>query len=152
MVAVVDDTIDGGGGNDTIAGDPGNDNINGGDGDDLIIWRNGDGSDAVNGGAGTDTQQLIMSDTAGDVATLSNFVGSGFFQRTNLVPFFVSTSTVERVDFQGQGGDDSLTVFNLAGTTITDVLFSGGDGNDTLNASAATATRSRPMAALETIV
>ena len=76
-----------------------------------------------------------MSDAAGDVATLSNVVGQcGSFQRTNLVPFYVTTSTVERVDFQGQGGDDSLTVFNLAGTTITDVLFSGGDGNDTLNA------------------
>ena len=152
MVVVVDDTIDGGGGNDTIAGDPGNDTITGGDGDDLIIWRNGDGSDVVTGGAGTDTQQLIMSDTDPDVATLSNFLGFGLFQRTNLVPFNVFTSTVERVDFQGQGGDDSLTVFNLAGTTITDVLFSGGDGNDTLNASAATATRSPPMAALETIV
>ena len=40
----------------------------GGDGDDLIIWRNGDDTDIVDGGAGTDTQQLIMSDTAGDLA------------------------------------------------------------------------------------
>ena len=66
-----DDTIDGGGGNDTIAGDPGNDTITGGDGDDTIIWRNGDGSDGVTGGNGIDTQQLIMSDAAGDTATLS---------------------------------------------------------------------------------
>ena len=66
-----DDTIDGGGGNDTIAGDPGNDTITGGDGDDTIIWRNGDGSDVVTGGNGIDTQQLIMSDTAGDIATLT---------------------------------------------------------------------------------
>ena len=66
-----DDTIDGGGGNDTIAGDPGNDTITGGEGDDTIIWRNGDGSDVVTGGNGIDTQQLIMSDAAGDTATLS---------------------------------------------------------------------------------
>ena len=46
-------------------------------------------------------------------------------------------ANVERVDFQGQGGDDTFTVGSLAGTTITAVLFSGGDGNDTLDASAA---------------
>ena len=131
---------------------PATTHITGGDGDDLIIWRNGDGSDVVNGGAGTDTQQLIMSDADPDVATLSNFLGSGFFQRTNLVPFNVVTSTVERIDFQGQGGDDNLTVFNLAGTTITDVLFSGGDGNDTLKLRRQRQQRSPPMAALETIV
>ena len=148
------DTIFGQGGNDTIEGNTGNDTITAGGGDDLIIWRNGDGTDTVNGGAGTDTQQLIMSDAAGDVATLTAAGANAVFARTNLVPFQVTMTNVERVDFQGQGGDDSLTVGDLAGTTITQVLFSGGAGNDTLAGLAAwrRQSRSRPMAAMATTV
>src|SRR3954452_25166313 len=127
-----DDTLDGGGGNDTIAGGAGSDTITGGDGDDLIIWRNGDGTDTVDGGAGTDTQQLFMSDTDGDTATLTASGANAVFARTNLVAFQVTTSNVEKVDFRGQGGDDSLTVGDLTGTAVTQVLFSGGAGNDTL--------------------
>ena len=131
------DTLNGDAGNDTLEGHRGNDTLNGGDGDDLIIWRNGDGTDTVDGGAGTDTQQLIMSDAAGDVGTLTAAGANAVFARTNLVPFQVTMANVERVDFQGQGGDDTFTVGSLAGTTITAILFSGGDGNDTLDASAA---------------
>ena len=121
-----------GDGNDTLEGDTGADTINGGDGDDLIIWRNGDGTDTVDGGAGTDTQQLIMSDTDGDIATLTAAGANAVFARTNLVPFQVTMANVEKVDFQGQGGDDSFTIGDLTGTPITEILFSGGAGNDTL--------------------
>src|SRR3954454_24662875 len=133
-----DDTLDGGGGNDTIAGGAGSDTITGGDGDDLIIWRNGDGTDTVDGGAGTDTQRLIMSDTDGDVATLTATGANAVFARTNLVPFQVTTSNAEKIDFQGQGGGDSLSFGSLAGTSVTQVLFSGGAGDDTLNAGTTT--------------
>src|SRR3954466_10465966 len=125
-------TIFGNTGNNTLEGKTGDDTVNGGDGDDLIIWRNGDGTDIVNGGAGIDTQQLVMSDTDGDIATLTASGANAVFARTNLVPFQVTMTDVERVDFQGQGGDDSFTIGDLAGTPITEVLFSGGAGNDTL--------------------
>src|SRR5262249_6956716 len=64
-------TIDGGAGNDTITGSQGNDTLIGGDGSDLVIggrgndtaqlgngndtfvWNPGDGSDSVDGGAGS---------------------------------------------------------------------------------------------------
>src|SRR4051812_28705229 len=125
-------TIFGNTGNNTLEGKTGDDTVNGGDGDDLIIWRNGDGTDIVNGGAGIDTQQLVMSDTDGDIATLTASGANAVFARTNLVPFQVTMTDVERVDFQGQGGDDSFTIGDLAGTPIAEVLFSGGAGNDTL--------------------
>ncbi|MGD9617492.1 MAG: calcium-binding protein, partial [Alphaproteobacteria bacterium] len=134
------DTLNGDAGNDTLEGHRGADTITGGDGDDLNIWRNGDGTDTFNGGAGTDTQQLIMSDADGDIATLTATGANAVFARTNLVPFTVTMTAAEVVDFQGQGGDDSFTVSDLTGTTITQVLFSGGVGNDTLNAGAATTT------------
>src|SRR4051812_21925923 len=125
-------TIFGNTGNNTLEGKTGDDTVNGGNGDDLIIWRNGDGTDIVNGGAGIDTQQLVMSDTDGDIATLTASGANAVFARTNLVPFQVTMTDVERVDFQGQGGDDSFTIGDLAGTPIAEVLFSGGAGNDTL--------------------
>src|SRR4029078_4595325 len=115
------DGLIGGGGNDTFAGDNGPDTILAGGGADLFIWRNGDGTDTVDGGAGTDTQQLLMSDTDGDVATLTAAGANAVFARTNLVAFQVTTSNVETVDFQGQGGDDSFTVGELTGTAVTQV-------------------------------
>src|SRR4051794_7929857 len=130
------DVLDGAGGNDTIAGGTGDDSIAGGDGDDLIIWRNGDNNDVVEGGNGTDTQQLLMSDAAADNGVLIALGANAVFARTNLVPFNVQMSNVERVDFQGLGGNDSFTISTLASTTITQILFSGGAGNDTLDATA----------------
>jgi Ca2+-binding RTX toxin-like protein len=132
------DTLNGGTGNDTLAGNTGSDTVNGGDGNDRIIWRNGDGTDTVNGGAGIDTQQLLMSDAAGDIGTLSAAGANAVFARTNLVPFTVTMTDVEQVWFQGQGGNDELTVNDLTGTPITRVLFSGGVGDDTLDAGATT--------------
>ncbi|MGE3283653.1 MAG: calcium-binding protein, partial [Alphaproteobacteria bacterium] len=123
------DTLNGGDGNDTLEGNTGADAITGGAGDDVSVWRNGDGTDTFNGGAGTDTQQLIMSDADGDIATLTATGANAVFARTNLVPFTVTMTAAEVVDFQGQGGDDSFTVSDLTGTTITQVLFSGGVGN-----------------------
>ena len=120
------DSLTTGGGNDTIAGDTGADTINAGGGDDLIIWRNGDGTDTVDGGAGNDTQQLIMSNTDGDVATLTAAGANAVFARTNLVPFQVTMANVEKVDFQGQGGDDSFTIGDLTGTPITGIRAWGG--------------------------
>ena len=66
-----DDVLDGSGGNDRIAGGTGTDAITGGAGDDLNIWRNGDGTDTFDGGADVDAQQLVMSDAAGDLTTLT---------------------------------------------------------------------------------
>jgi len=39
-----------------------------------------------------------------------------------------------------QSGDDSITVTALAGTGVKHVVMDGGDGNDTLNGSAADVT------------
>ena len=109
------DTINGGAGNDTIEGNTGNDTVNAGDGDDQIIWRNGDNTDIVDGGAGTDTQSFVMSSGAtGDIAQIAaDISGNAVFNRTDLVPFTVTTANVERLDFQGLDGDDTLTVNSL---------------------------------------
>src|SRR5258706_4114836 len=48
------DVIFAGGGNDTVAGGGGNDRANLGAGDDTFVWNPGDGSDFVDGEAGSD--------------------------------------------------------------------------------------------------
>ena len=112
------DTLNGDAGNDTLEGRTGADAIFGEDGDDLNIWRNGDGTDTFDGGAGTDTQQLFMSDTDGDTATLGASGADAVFARTNLVAFKVTTTSVEKIDFRGQGGDDKPVLSaSLAGTS-----------------------------------
>ena len=50
-----DDMLIGGDGNDTVIGGRGNDIAFLGDGNDTFIWNPGDGSDIVEGQAGTDT-------------------------------------------------------------------------------------------------
>ena len=41
--------------------------------------------------------------------------------------------TVENVDVEAKGGNDTIVVNNLSGTGIVSVFANGGDGNDTLD-------------------
>ncbi len=124
-----DDTITGGTGNDTVAGEAGND---------RNIWNNGDNTDTFDGGDGIDVQEVNGSTTAGDTFTLSASGSTALFSRTNLVPFSVGMTNVEGIEVNGLDGDDSFTIGNLAGTSLAagTIRFDGGNGNDTLNASA----------------
>lgn len=61
------------GGNDTIRGAGAADTVSGGDGDDIVLYAVGDGADAIDGGADTDT--LTISD--GVAASTLNVVWNG---------------------------------------------------------------------------
>jgi Ca2+-binding RTX toxin-like protein len=74
----------------------------------------------------------------GDIGQITVSGANAVFARTNLVPFQVTMTDVERVDFRGLEGDDSLSFGSLAGTSVTQVLFSGGAGDDKLNADTTT--------------
>jgi Ca2+-binding RTX toxin-like protein len=47
----------------------------------------------------------------------------------------LTNEKIEQFEINGQGGDDSFTVGDLTGSRVQSVVFSGGDGNDFLNAS-----------------
>jgi Ca2+-binding RTX toxin-like protein len=131
------DELNGDAGNDVLIGNKGSDKNNGGHGNDTIVWNNGDGSDFNDGGSGTDTQVVNGAGAAGDEFVVKAN-GSGFlFDRVNLVPFKLTDKNIEKLDVNGGGGDDKLTVGNMAGTSLKSVLFNGGEGNDVLNASKA---------------
>lgn len=135
-----DDVLDGGpgndalvgrGGNDILVGGPGNDTLNGGqgtdqllggDGDDLIIWNPGDGSDVVEGQGGNDTL-LFNGANVGEIVDLSaNGPRLRFFR--NVGNIVMDCDGIEQVVFNALGGADQVTVNNLSGTQVTNVLVS----------------------------
>ncbi|MEM8807619.1 MAG: calcium-binding protein [Cyanobacteria bacterium P01_G01_bin.38] len=129
-----EDTFYAGAGNDIVVGQRGNDTADLGDGDDRFIWNNGDGSDFINGGLGFDVTEVNGADGAGDEFDLSQEKGQAIFNRLNLGLFTLTNENIEQFEINGQGGDDSLTVGDLTGSTVQSVIFSGGDGNDVLDA------------------
>jgi Ca2+-binding RTX toxin-like protein len=127
------DTLSGGDGNDRLVGAKGADTMSGGAGNDTLVWNNGDGSDTMDGDAGNDGVEVNGSPTAGDVFTLAFNAGRIKFQRTNLVPFTLDTST-ERFQVNGLGGNDSVSASDGVGR-LTLLSVDGGAGDDTVNGS-----------------
>jgi hypothetical protein len=81
----------------------------GGAGRDRMVWNNGDGSDVMEGGRGRDVAEVNGSDTGGDVFTIAADDGRVAFARTNFGQFTVDIGTSERLEVNGQGGDDVIT-------------------------------------------
>ncbi|MEM8611014.1 MAG: calcium-binding protein [Cyanobacteria bacterium P01_H01_bin.105] len=129
------DTFFAGAGDDIVVGQRGNDIAYLEDGDDRFIWNNGDGSDFINGGLGFDVTQVNGADGAGDEFDLRQVDGQAIFNRLNLGLFTLTNEGIEQFEINGQGGDDSFTIGDLTGSEVKSVLFSGGEGNDFLNAS-----------------
>lgn len=129
-----EDTFFAGRGDDTVVGQRGDDTAYLGKGQDRFIWNNGDGSDFINGGKGFDITEVNGADGAGDEFDLRQVDGQAIFNRLNLGLFTLTNEEIEQFEINGQGGDDSLTIGDLTGSAVQSVVFSGGDGNDTLDA------------------
>ena len=144
-----DDRLDGGTGGDIILGGAGNDTITGGTqgdalsgeaGNDTFLYTFGDGADAVDGGADTDTLRILGTAAANTLdvvysgAALTAFEGG-------------SIANVESVTADLLGGTDTLTyagttanvTVNLADGTASGFTsiagienVTGGSGNDPL--------------------
>ncbi len=129
--------LDGGAGDDTIAGargievafgGDGNDSIDGngandaafmGAGDDTFVWDPGDGSDTVEGQAGTDTMLFNGANVAEQVDLSANGERLRFFRTQATIT--MDTNDVEKVDFNALGGPDTVTVNDLTGTDVQTV-------------------------------
>ncbi len=129
-----DDTLEGGHGDDFLQGRKGSDIMSGGKGNDVMVWVNGDGSDIMSGGSGFDIAAVRGSVEQGDQFTLEQRGRKAIFERVNLVPFRLTVDTTEAFLISGEGGDDSLIVGDLSQTAVKQVIFSGGEGNDLLDA------------------
>jgi Ca2+-binding RTX toxin-like protein len=133
-------TMFGNGGDDFLDSGFGNDAMFGGGGNDTLRWLPGTLIDTFDGGSGNDTAIVVGNgNNQGDAFRLDADATTGgvLFQRTNLVPFRIGITTTENVVMQTQSGNDSITVTAVAGTGVKRVVLDGGDGDDTLDGSAA---------------
>jgi predicted ester cyclase len=127
------EAISGGNGDDVITASRGDDtNVRGGPGADTFVWNPGDGSDRLDGQGASDTL-LFRGANIGEMIELSANGGRLRFTR-NVATITMDTDDVESVDFHALGGEDVITVNDLAATDVTDVALDlagsvgGGDG------------------------
>ena len=132
-------TLDGGAGNDVLLGSRGDDRLLGGDGkdfvdgnqgneiallgagDDVFQWDPGDGSDTVEGEAGTDTlvfngeniNERMDISANGERARLTRDIGN----------ITMDLNGVEHIEVNARGGADTVTVNDLTGTDVKQVAI-----------------------------
>jgi Ca2+-binding RTX toxin-like protein len=125
-----DDTLNGGDGDDTIVASGGNDTMNGGAGNDTFqINLNLGGTEVVNGGDGDDTLQLIQT---GTVAVLRGDFGPATGSAPNSVEHIVGLGNSGPSTLSGDANNNTL---DFSQTTLTNVVVTGGAGDDTIYAS-----------------
>jgi Ca2+-binding RTX toxin-like protein len=140
------DTLHGGAGDDTVVGGKGADMAFLGAGNDTFIWNDGDGSDVVEGQAGFDTlvfngkndstpEQMSISANEGR-ATLSRSQGN----------IKMDLNSVERIELNALGGNDSVTINDLNGTDVKEVAIDLGEGADSITMNAQTGTGLKQVA------
>ena len=122
-------TIDGGAGNDTIFGGAGAETLRGGSGNDTFQWDPGDGSDSVSGDSGTDA----LNFNGANIGEAFSLVADGTNARLNRNVANISTglAAMEQINLRTLAGADTLSVGDLAGTTVRGVSadLRGFDGN-----------------------
>jgi len=132
------DTITGGDGDDLLLGGTGNDRIIGargadlarlGGGDDTFVWNPGDGSDTVEGDAGTDTLVFDGSNIQEHIDISAN--ATRVRMTRDVASVTMDLNRVERIDVNALGGADAISVGDLSGTGVKEVnidlgVFGGG--------------------------
>jgi Ca2+-binding RTX toxin-like protein len=133
-------TMNGGLGNDLFLGSEGNDFINGGDGndtalmgagDDTFAWNPGDDDDTLEGQDGFDKMIFNGANVAENIDIAANGGRVRFFR--NVANVVMDLNDVESIDFNAQGGADTVVVNDLSGTDVTEInlnlatLIGGGD-------------------------
>jgi len=117
-----DETFIGGPGDDVIDGNRGNDLARLGEGElDLFIWDPGDGSDRVDGDAGTDV--LVFRGSAGAERFAVTRTGRGESRFTrDLGNIVMDLKAVEVIDVTAMGGADDLNVGDLGGSGLRAIV------------------------------
>ena len=121
-------TINGGAGNDLMVGSAGADLVTGGQGsdtallaagDDTFVWNPGDGSDIVEGQAGTDTLLFNGANVSEKIDISAN--GSRARLTRDVASITMDLNSIETIDVTARGGADTLTVGDLTGTGVKNV-------------------------------
>ena len=115
------DTLTGGAGDDFIVGGVGNDVALLGDGNDRFVWNPGEGSDVVEGQAGTDTLDFVGSNASESMDISANGGRVRLFRDVGNITMDVNG--VEHIQIEAAGGADTITVNDLTGTGVTQVAL-----------------------------
>ena len=124
--------LDGGDQNDTIVGGRGDDAAQLGAGDDVFVWNPGDGSDLVEGGAGTADTLLFNGANVAEHVDISANAGRIRFFR-DVANVTMDVNDVERISFHALGGVDNIVIGDLSGTDMARIdidLGAAGGGGD----------------------
>ena len=136
------DTLNGEAGDDLLRGREGVDQISGGVGNDIAAWQSGHDSDIFDGDLGVDEIQITGS-TGADVIKLSAVEQS---LQVEIEARILNVSRFERATIDGRQGNDRITTDALVAFASDyptyelnnfEFTISGGDGQDTIDASAA---------------
>ena len=90
-----------------------------GAGDDTFVWDPGDGSDTVEGQAGSDTMLFNGADVNEHITCRPTATRLRFFRDVGNITMDIND--VETVDVNALGGADTITVNDLNGTDVTKV-------------------------------
>jgi Ca2+-binding RTX toxin-like protein len=123
----------GGSENDAVDGNRGNDIALLGSGDDSFTWDPGDGSDVVEGQAGTDT--MLFNGSAGPERFEVSANGSRVRFTRDVGNIVMDLDDVERISTEALGGADRAVVNDLSGTDLKNADFDleaaiGGNAGD----------------------
>jgi Ca2+-binding RTX toxin-like protein len=131
-------TLNGGLGDDLFIGSAGNDIIIGGDGvdtafmgngNDIFIWNPGDDDDVVEGQAGFDTLRFNGANVAETFDLSANGERVRMFR--NVANVTMDFNDVEQLDINALGGADTITINNLAGTDLRQIILNLGNAGGT---------------------
>jgi Ca2+-binding RTX toxin-like protein len=111
------DTLIGGSGGETFSGGAGDDMASLGAGPDIFLWEPGDGSDTVEGQAGTDMMRFLGSDATESIDVAA--VGGKIQVSRDLGGVTLDLNHVEICAFQVLGGADHVVVGDLSDTEAT---------------------------------
>ena len=107
--------------NDAIDGNRGDDTGLLGAGDDSFTWDPGDGSDKVEGEAGTDTMIFNGAGVAENFDFSANGNRLKFFR--DVANITMDVDDTERVDLRALGGIDNTVVNDLSATDVKDIVL-----------------------------
>lgn len=123
------DTLRGQGGNDLLFGGMGDDLLIGGDGEDQLfgeddndelVWNPGDDNNLMEGGAGNDTLTFNGSNISENLALSAN--GARILFTRDVAAIVLDCDGIERVTIKTLGGADNVTINDLTGTTLGNVV------------------------------
>jgi hypothetical protein len=124
-----DDTLLGGSGDELFFGGRGNDFVDGnggadtaflGGGNDTFVWDPGDANDTVEGGSGFDIH--LFNGAGGNEIFAATADGHRVRFTRNTGNIVMDLNNIEALDVNALGGSDSVTINDLAGTGLTDVI------------------------------